>query len=42
MSILGEETPEVIDAMVNHLKAKARALSGDDEEIDWDETFGGG
>ena len=40
VSVLGEEDAAVLDAMVDHLKARARAMSGDDDEIDWDETYG--
>jgi hypothetical protein len=29
-----------IDAISRHLRAKAKAASGDDDEIDWDETYG--
>ena len=42
-SVLESEHPAYLDAMVDHLVAKAKAASGDTEpEIDWDETYGGG
>ena len=31
-----------IDAISKHLKAKADAMSGRGDDIDWDETFGDG
>lgn len=39
--MLADEDPAYFDAIVRHLKAKAKALSGDDDdEIDWDDTYG--
>ena len=40
--VLEETDPAYLDAMTDHLQARARAASGDTEpEIDWDDTFGG-
>jgi hypothetical protein len=30
-----------LEAMADHLKAKAAALSGSEDDVDWDEMFGG-
>lgn len=40
--MLADEPAHYFDGIVRHLKAKARAMSGDEDDIDWDETFGGG
>jgi hypothetical protein len=40
-SVLELEHPAYLDAMADHLIARAKAQSGDTEpDIDWDETYG--
>lgn len=40
--MLEEQHPAYLDAMADHLIARAKAMSGDSEpDIDWDETYGG-
>lgn len=39
-SVLACEEAFWLDAMFAHLEKKARAASGADEDVDWDETFG--
>jgi hypothetical protein len=38
--VLWDEHPADIDAIVAHLKARAKAMSGGEDDIDWDETHG--